>query len=428
MPEYQNKKISQWRARPTAFKYGYILYIVALLIYPYIFIIHHLFPNTYSFGVEKSLAVAAITLALLFAFLLQAKNIIAKLGQRDLIFFFFIFISLLAVRFLTYQEDITVLMKYRIFIFPIIYAGLACHYLAGQQGKKLAQKIIIGQTIIQALFGIFLWNFVYTGKINSAIFSLWEGGGRMGGTLMSSNLFPGFLLLGAFILISPYIKFRLSHSIKIILLLILTLAIIYSNSRWPSFVAVMLLLVAFMQAFKLIKNYSAKTMAIAIIATSLLASTWLLTGALQQTIGRAINEDPGVRLIKYELGLNNVLDNAFNGIFIGTTNEKMRSRVMVVLDEGLKFSDNSYILMMEMLGILVTFLYFFLFAFIIRKTCVIRGNSLLIFYFAISLFVNSAIAWDLWLFYLFATLYCLQPKQHYERRQITSTTHKVSQC
>ena len=395
----------------VAYKCGYFLYVVALLIYPYLFVVHHFFPNTYSFGVEKSTAVAFVTLALMLAFLLQAKEIVSRLGKKDLIFYLFIFGSLLAIRFLVYQETITVLLQYRLFVFPIIYAGLACHYLAGQAKKILAQKIIIWQTIVQALFGIFLWNFVYTGKIHWAMFKLWEDGGRMGGTLMSSNLFPGFLLLGAFMLIGPYGKARLPHWFKIILLLILTVAIIYSNSRWPTLIALVILFLAIKEAIVATKNYFSKTMAIAIIATCLLAGSWILTGAFEQTVDRAINEDQDLRLIKYELGLNNVLDNAVNGIFIGATREQMKSRVMVVYDEGLKFSDNSYILLMELLGIFITLLYILLFASIIRRTCVIRGNLLVLFYFAVSLFVNSAISWDLWLFYLFATLYSLQPDE-----------------
>ncbi|MFH0780011.1 MAG: hypothetical protein V1928_04115 [Parcubacteria group bacterium] len=409
--------------KSAAYRCGYFLYLVALLIYPYIFIIHYFFPASYSFGVEKSLAVALVTLALLLAFLLQMKKIISQLGKGDLILYLFIFLSLLAIRLIIYQESTTILLQYRVFIIPIIYAGLASYYLAAHERKILMQKVIIWQTIIQALFGIFLLHFVYTGRITWNIMNLWTGGGRMVGTLMSSNLFPGFLILGAFVIASPYLKARIPQGVRFVLLLTLTTAIIYSNSRLPSIVAIIILFLTFMNILMAKKVFFSKIITIAILVAFLLNSLWILSGAFEQTIGRTFNDGPNLRLIKYQLGMNNVLDKALLGMFIGSTREKMHSRVMMESgsDEGLKFSDNSFILMMELLGVLMTLLYILLFTIIIRKSGAIRGNYILIFYFIASLFFNSAIGWDIWLVYFFATYYCLQPT-------MSETSNKLSRA
>lgn len=397
--------------KSAAYRCGYFLYLAALLIYPYIFLIHYFFPASYSFGVEKSLAVALVTMALLLAFLLQMKKIISRLGRGDLILYLLVFLSLLAIRLLIYQESTTVLLQYRVFILPLIYAGLASYYLAANERKISMQKVIIWQTTIQALIGIFLLHFVYTGRITWNIMNLWAGGGRMAGTLMSSNLFPGFVILGAFVIASPYLKARIPQGLRFVLLLTLTIAIIYSHSRLPSIAAIFILFLTFMNILMAKKVHFSKIISLVILVAFLLNGAWILSGAFEQTVGRTFNDGPNLRLIKYQLGVNNILDNALLGMFIGATREKMSSRVMTESgsDDGLKFSDNSYILTMELLGVLMTLLYILLFTIIIRKSGTIRGNYILIFYFIASLFFNSAICWDIWLVYFFATYYCLQP-------------------
>ena len=125
------KDIVQQKKDSARFRLGFILYIIALLVYPYIFLFHHFFPYTYLFGVDKSIAVAVITLVLIFSFLLQMKHIIARLGKKDFYFYILTLVLFLIARYIFYEEEIIrKLIAYRIFILPIIYAGLACYYLS----------------------------------------------------------------------------------------------------------------------------------------------------------------------------------------------------------------------------------------------------------------------------------------------------------
>lgn len=410
MNNTKKENIAQKEKPSIPFRLGFILYITSLLIYPYIFIIHHFFPYTYSHGLDdKSIFVAGITLVLIFAFLLQGKKIIAKLGKKELYFYFFIFVSLLITRFLVYQDPITVLIKYRLFILPIIYIGLACYYLSDQKKRQLVIKIIFWQALIQAVIGIFLWNFVYTGIVNHEIFEFSLIGGRMGGTLVSANLFPAFLLLGAFILISPYAKWRLGHLVKIILLLVLMWPIIYSNSRLPFLVGIVILLISFKDALLAKKSYFAKTLVITLLIAIFFAASWM-PSALETIISRVTDEGPSLRLIKYKQGLSGVLENVAGGLLIGATQERMHERTMVIRDEGLAFSDNSFITSMQLLGVLITFLYLLLFIAIIKRTSVIKGNSFFLLYFIATSFFNSFFGMDFWTIFVFAALYGLQPQ------------------
>lgn len=412
MDNNTKKDIVQQEKHSARFRLGFILYIITLLIYPYIFIFHHFFPHTYSFGADKSIAVAVITLILVFSFLLQGKNIIAKLGKKNLYFYIFVFIFLLTARYLIYEEKIVAkVMAYRIFILPIIYAGLACYYLSDQKKRQLVLKIVFCQALIQAVIGIFVWKFVYTGIISHEILRPWQGGGRISGTLVSANLFPDFILLGAFILISSHVKWRLPHFVKIVLLLIFTLVITYSNSRLPFCVVIIVLLIAFKNAFLAKKNYFAKTLIIAIIVITIFFGSLWLPNAAQNTISRTLNPGPDLRLIKYKLGLSNVLESVFRGVLIGPSIEERSNRIMIIRDEGIAFSDNSFITLMRLSGVLFTLLYLLFFVSIIKKNYYIKGNYFLLFFIVSVLFFTNSILWDFWIFFVFATLYSLQPQQ-----------------
>ena len=404
------KDIVQQKKDSARFRLGFILYIIALLVYPYIFLFHHFFPYTYLFGVDKSIAVAVITLVLIFSFLLQMKHIIARLGKKDFYFYILTLVLFLIARYIFYEEEIIrKLIAYRIFILPIIYAGLACYYLSDHKRRQLVIKVVFWQTLIQAGIGIFIWNFVSTGIINYKIFNLWQGGGRMEGTLFSANLFPYFILLGAFILISPYLQWRLSPFVKIVLLLLFTLSVVYSNSRWPFFIMMIVLLIGFKKMFLAKKNYFVKTFIIILVLGGLFLGNILLMPEIKTTIARVVNESLSSRLIKYKLGLSSVLENPVRGVFIGPSLIERSARTEVFRGEEIGFSDNSFITLLRSLGVFMTFLYLLFFTSIIKKNYYLIRNYLFLFFFIGALFFNNSIFFDIWLVFIFATLYSLSP-------------------
>jgi len=107
------------------------------------------------------------------------------------------------------------------------------------------------------------------------------------------------------------------------------------------------------------------------------------------------------RLVKYTLGLETVFENIRN-IFIGTERSLMTANRSF---DGVKFTDNSFIMIMLYHGVVYAFFFILYLALILtHKLKHDYISLLLIMYFISTLFLTSAIVWDSYIITFFVTL------------------------
>lgn len=381
----------------SARQLGFALFIGVLVVYPYLFLLNIFFPNELSFG--KNTYIFGITVIIALCFLLQGKKILSKLGVGTVYFIIFSALLIMATRYWLYGEGLDKLFFYRIFLTPLLYCGVAYYYLKQKKERAIVRKIIFCNCFIMAVIGIvhtYIFPNVLLDTPNGSfkVVAPEMGGQREAGLLINPSPYANFILLGGFLLINSYKRWKLPRFFTHILMFLLLWGGVISASRWPFIVAI-LLFVSYLKTL----FFSKKTISILLIILFLLS--FLPSVFIQMTQKVATHSLMG-RIIKYRAAIDSLLDN-FSSFLVGPffgaadTSEAITS-----------FSDNSYLLFVITFGVPFFCLFVFLFLHIIRKTISINKNYFILIYFFITLFVTNSILWDIWLFYFFATLYSLQ--------------------
>lgn len=384
---------------PPPHRLGFALFIGALVVYPYLFLLNIFFPSTLSIG--KNTFVFVITIIIILCFLLRWKGILSKLGIGVVYFIMLLALIIISIRYWLYAEGIHKIFLYRIILMPLLYCGVAYYYLREGAKKEIVKKIIFCSCLIQAVIGLlhtYLASYIYLGLSSDRPLLIVKGATalREVGTLMNSSLYANFILLGIFILINSYKKWGLPRLVEYTIMLVLIWGVTISGSRWPFVVAILLLILYFK---KLLLSKKIISVLLIIIFLGMFLPNIFILMAQQVATGEVAS-----RIVKYHLAVSSLLENSPSflvGPFFGRTNTTI---------ETTSFSDNSYLLLMLTFGVPFICLFLFLFLHIIRRTISINRNYFILLYFLITLLITNSILWDIWLFYFFAALYSLQPE------------------
>jgi len=230
------------------YQVGFVLFIGSLAVYPYLFLFNIFFPSTLSIG--KNTFIFIITAIILLCFLLRWKGILSKLGVGTIYFIMFLALMIIIIRHWLYGEGIDKIFLYHIVLTPLLYCGVAYYYLREKEKKEIVKKVIFCSCLIQAIIGLlhfYVFPYIHLGLSPDGLLKIVRGVGTMRevGTLLAANLYADFILLGMFILINSYKKWRLPQLAVHILMFILIWGVAISASRWPFIVAALLLMLYF---------------------------------------------------------------------------------------------------------------------------------------------------------------------------------------
>ena len=381
------------------YQVGFVLFIGSLAVYPYLFLFNIFFPSTLSIG--KNTFIFIITAIILLCFLLRWKGILSKLGVGTIYFIMFLALMIIIIRHWLYGEGIDKIFLYHIVLTPLLYCGVAYYYLREKEKKEIVKKVIFCSCLIQAIIGLlhfYVFPYIHLGLSPDGLLKIVRGVGTMRevGTLLAANLYADFILLGMFILINSYKKWRLPQLAVHILMFILIWGVAISASRWPFIVAALLLMLYFKKL--LLSKKIISVLLIVLLLGSFLPNIFIYMAQ------KVATGEVTVRIAKYQLALSSLLE-SLPSFLVGPFFGRADTGIDVT-----SFSDNSYLLLMITFGVPFICLFLFLFSYIIRKTISINRNYFILLYFLITLFINNSILWDVWLFYFFATLYSLQPE------------------
>lgn len=392
-----------------SYRLGFVLFIGSLIVYPYLFLFNIFFPSTLSIG--KNTFVAIITIIVILCFLLGWKGILSKLGVGAVYFIMLLALIIISARYWLYGEGIDKIFLYRIILTPLLYCGVAYCYLREKAKKEIVKKIIFCSCLIQAVIGLlhtYFFPYIFLGLNPDSLFKIVRGVGAMreAGTLLSASLYANLILLGIFILINSYKKWRLPRLAVHILMFILIWGVAISASRWPFIIAVFLLILYFK---KLLLSKKIVSILLIILFFGIFLPNIFIYMAQKVATGEVAS-----RIAKYHVALSSLLESSSN-FLVGPTFGRTNTDI-----DATSFSDNSYLLLMITFGVPFICLFLFLFSHIIRKTISINRNYFILLYFLITLFVTNSILWDVWLFYFFAALYGLQlePPSNLSRKNI----------
>ncbi len=288
---------------------------------------------------------------------------------------------------------------------PLIYFGVAYGYLIEQEKRDVVGKIVFWNCLIQAIIGIvhhYFFAYILTGSSDYVgldgssykIVEPGEGGQREPGTLLSSSLYANFILIGEFLLASSYRTWRFPKILEYTFLLVLVWGILLAGSRWPSCGAMLFLFLYFKRDRPLKK--------MAFIPIIMLAGFYS-QGHILGIITRIVKEGMSARLPKISLALGTIFEN-ITSFLLGPSFHTGDMRV-----NGIGFSDNSFLSLAMVFGVPLTFLSLLFFIYVIKRTMVVQENWIILAYVIGTLFVVNSIYWDMWIFYLFVALFCVQP-------------------
>lgn len=188
--------------RPWSF---YIL-LVALAFSPYYMIAHQLLGQPTLLG--KALLLAVLTTTIVGLFVWHSRYIVARLGGATLLLVWVIAAITMSVRALVYGGEPN-FISYRFAFLVFIYGFVALPFVGRPEHTSALRRVLLWSCIVQAVLGIIhstYFPYIVTGvpldDSGQAIYVLnpGQGGYRENGTLITSNMYAAFLVLGLILL------------------------------------------------------------------------------------------------------------------------------------------------------------------------------------------------------------------------------------
>jgi len=374
--------------------------------YPYLFWTDMLFNIGTVFGFSPY--ILAVTLSLFLVFLSAYRTVLRQKDLVILIVYFSLMITVVLIRNLTYYEAIS-FSKYRTVFMVFIYFTSLFYILQNEYSQRKISSIIIFNVVVQAIFGIVHHNFfpyVVTGMAlddtgaGMYILDPGEGGYRENGTLIGSNLFGNFLVLGIFLILSRLKPRRLKGNFLLFLSLVVTIwAIHLSGSRYALVSSLVI------SMFYMLRIIPLQYFYLPIVSgLTFLMFTPILEGVLQRTNSGG----SGGRIEKTVMAIDMLSESLTTFLFGVPTKIVTTTKT----SDGLLFSDNSFMLSLLNYGVVAGMLFFIVLLYFILKRVYIGMHTFVFLSYIIGTFLfNNAILWDIWLLYAIATLFIISDKK-----------------
>jgi len=358
------------------------------------------------FGVSGYLVLSYIALYVFFIY--KLNNFGDKLITISTVFIVLLFIISLLFHFLLISRDISSILDFRVGISIVVFY-IAAFSLRINYNTQLLANVVVFSAIIHAIIGIVHFNFLFSNIIfdqydvitgnHYTVNPIGSVGHRERGIIGNPTAYAAVLMFGMFVIVSNAHKLSgyalfANRLFEIIAIIIMFVGIILSGSRLPFFFSILLLTSYF---YMVLSNYR-KLFLISLCL--LLVASFLNYSMIGQNFSKFVDYD-AQRLVKYTLGLETVFENIRN-IFIGTERSLMTANRSF---DGVKFTDNSFIMIMLYHGVVYAFFFILYLALILtHKLKHDYISLLLIMYFISTLFLTSAIVWDSYIITFFVTL------------------------
>lgn len=375
------------------------VFIGVLILYPYCFVLASVLPGPDLFG--KNFYISAVTLLLAFAFVAHLRQLLSEVSPALLVSLMLLSVMIVLLRGLLYSETLNSLIAARFPVTAIIYFGVARIYTLWPKERRIVRNLIVASAVVQSVFGIvhlYFFPYVLTNPSYGdsgdlfTVAGVW--GGRESGTLISSNLYGNFILLGIISVLSGASEARPVSWPKFLLVMLMMWGLLLSGSRLPVGIAIVFLSVFFVRTLS-VRSLVALSVTLVIFAV-------YLNPLLGPIFDRMFA--PGARVDKNLLAMGMLMQDPTGLIFGVSTNEMAAS----LSASGNSVSDNSFLLLSLCFGVPFCLIWTFGFVSMIKRLVPVRKNVLLLFYLALVLWLTNAIIWDIWVLYFFGLMFALE--------------------
>jgi len=390
-------------------KNNLILYSISFLIIigPFLNLIHFLIP-IYILG--KSLWTVGPAVIYFIIFLLNTIKVTFKLIMTFLLFILIFFI--IYIRSNYYLENRSY-FDFRFFVTIPIYLFLANNLkLKFYNFDKIISFSLFLQGFLASFFFIINVQFFPHVLISIDEFGdsfLNTDGIRTRSMLLSASISANMILIGMFTLLYIYEKsiLKFNFYLLILTLIIMIYAIMLSGSRFPQLIGLLILIYSF-------KKVSTFKMIITFLLISIFLTLYFSFFQFEAIF--RFNEDSGGRFDKVLLPIQLLLQNPM-GLLIGVSSDLAGNAIS---DNGVGISDNSYLLVVLLTGIFISFFYFTLIFSFINPSNKILLYKIYVVYFILSFGVTNCILWEMWVSASIFAIILLNNKSNPELNFVTN--------
>lgn len=386
-------------SKPRAGRGSFFLLLTALAFSPYYIIAHELLGRPTIAG--KALFLAALTAVMVGIFFYNARFLVPRLGGPMLFGLWLTAIIVIAMKAYVYNVHLDI-FAFRFAFVAIIYGCIALPFVSSPARTRVLRRVLLWSCVLEAVIGIvhsLYFPYIVTGiqldDSGQAIYVLDSGlgGYRENGTLISANMYGGFLVFGLILLFANTKRLDRHSFVRIApLAAVLWWGIALSGSRYALAGAVLA------TGYFLVK---ATAPIVTMIAVPLATVALVLSPAMGQLQQRFENEGTGGRgaIITASIDL---ATRRFSSLLLGSTTEE---EATVVTSAGRNISDNSYASLALDYGVPFALLLVFYLGLTWASLIRARRWALLTALFIAGQFaVTNALYWDPFLIFAGATL------------------------
>lgn len=390
---------------------GFNLFALILIIYPYIFLVSHFAYQIMPF--DKNPFLIIITFSCILIWITSIKK-----HFTELIAFSILAASFLAVmltRQAVYGEPFDV-FPVRSSLLIIIFMSIPTLVVAKTEQVNSLKKIIQVNSIIQAALGVIHYYFLpfiitgteeisRTGRLfaidySHPIFT------RENGILGNASIYANVLLVGLFLVVNEK-KRGIQLLAQWAAVFILLWGTILSGSRLPALVA------STLAAYFFIKNSSFVAVGFAAIISAITLK--FASERILYLLSRFSSEGNEIRQEKNALGWEMYTSDPIHA-FIGAPRALLASGKTI---SGYYFSDNTFIYYLLTSGLIFSSIWFCYFIYQCTKKYKSPQAWVLLAYFFGCIWFTNGVLWDLWVLYLFSSLFVLSKSTRSQHKMLT---------
>lgn len=396
-------------AKPHAGPGSLLILLFALAFSPYYIIAHELLGQPTIAG--KALFLAMLTAAMVGLFVYNARFLLPRLGGVLLLGVWLGAIVVIAIKAYVYGMDLDI-FAYRFAFVSVIYGCVALPFVRSARNVTILRRVLLWSCTLQAVLGIIhslFFPYIVTGiqldYSGQAIYVLdpGMGGYRENGTMISANMFGGFLVFGLILLFANTPRLTRRSAIRIApVATALWWAILLSGSRFALAGALLA------TGYFLVR---ATAPAIALLAVPVSIAAFVFSPAMAHVEQRFQAEGSGGRGAIVTASVE-LATRRLSSVLLGSTTEE---EATVVTAAGKNISDNSYVSLVLDYGLPYALVLLFYLGLTWSALVRVRGWVLLAVAFVLGQFaVTNALYWDPFLIFAGATLLVVDAVQRDE--------------
>jgi hypothetical protein len=382
--------------------WSFYILLLGLVFSPYYIIAHDLLGRPTLFG--KALFLVGLTMAIVGIFAYHGRYFFNRLGGSVLLFVWLVAGLVLSLRSVMYGGGID-FFAYRFAFLGIVYGCITMPFIRSMECARILRRVLVWSCVVQAVLGIvhsLYFPYIVTGILvddgGQAIQILDPGAGayRENGTLISSNMYGAFLVLGLTLVFAKTPRLTRSALLRVgPLAALLWWGIVLSGSRYAIGAA------AVVTGYFLLKSVPNYALTVVLpVAVALFAFSPVVARVQE----RFAVEGSGGRVAMAATSLDLVTKRMSSLILGVSPAEAVAARTA----SGQILSDNSYASMMFDYGLPFTLLLLFYLGIVWSSIVRLRGWVLVTAFFIAGQFaVTNALYWDPFILFAGATVLVL---------------------